>query len=102
MLVVIDFMLVVIAIIGKELQTLKGHDSHGRSRDMKVTDGELVHLAGLTNLKSLSLPKQITDAGLVHLKGLTSLEELDLSGTQVTDAGLAAMQQTLPNCEISN
>ena len=92
----------------------------------KVTDAGLVHIQGLTNLKTLILPKQITDAGLVHLKGLTNLEQLDLvdtkvtdaglvhlkgltnlqelhlSDTQVTVAGLAAMQQTLPTCEIMN
>jgi uncharacterized protein YjbI with pentapeptide repeats len=32
--------------------------------------------------------RQVTDAGLEHLKGLTSLQDLDLTGTQVTDAGL--------------
>ena len=36
--------------------------------DTQVTDVELVHLAGLTNLKSLILPKQITDAGLAELQ----------------------------------
>ena len=38
--------------------------------------------------------------GLVHLKRLTNLESHYLGDTQVTDAGLAAMQQTLSNCEI--
>ena len=38
----------------------------------------------------------------MHLKGLTNLRELYLDETKVTDAGLAAMQQTLPNCKISN
>ena len=31
---------------------------------------------------------QVTDAGLEHLKGLTNLRRLYLSGTKVTDAGL--------------
>jgi len=34
---------------------------------------------------------RITVAGLVHLKGITGLEVLDLSGTQVTDAGVAEL-----------
>jgi hypothetical protein len=32
---------------------------------------------------------EVTDAGLAHLSGLPALETLDLSGTQVADAGLA-------------
>ena len=42
----------------------------------------------------------VVDEGLVHLKRLTNLESHYLGDTQVTDAGLAAMQQTLSNCEI--
>ena len=56
--------------------------------DTQVTDAGLVHLAGLTNLRVLTLlGDQITDADLVHLKGLTKLEDLSLGGPQVTDAG---------------
>ena len=68
----------------------------------QITDAGLVHIQGLTNLEILILDNtQISDAGLVHLKGLTNLRHLVLEDTQVTDAGLAAMQQTLPTCEIS-
>ncbi len=42
----------------------------------------------------------VTDVGLVHLKGLRSLRSLDLSGTKVTDAGVADLQRALPNLEI--
>ena len=38
--------------------------------------------------------------GLVHLKGLTNLQELSLYYTKVTDAGVADLQKSLPNCEI--
>ena len=55
----------------------------------KVTDAILVHLKGLTDLKTLSLRlTNVTDAGLMHLKGLTSLTTLYLPGTKVGDAGL--------------
>ena len=42
----------------------------------------------------------ITDAGLVHLKGMANLKTLDLRRTQITDAGVAELKQTLPNCRI--
>jgi hypothetical protein len=49
----------------------------------------MVHLKGLTNLRSLELTEtRVSDAGMVHLKGLARLQGLDLSGTDVTDAGL--------------
>ena len=47
----------------------------------------------------------VVDAERVHLKGLTNLQELDLGGTnimfpQITDAGIAELQEALPNCKI--
>ena len=67
----------------------------------KVTNAELGHLKGLTNLQVLTLGNtQITDAGLERLKGLTKLETLYLGGTKVTDEGVKKLQQALPNCRI--
>jgi len=43
---------------------------------------------------------QIIAAGLEHLKGLTVLRTLDLVGTQVTDAGVQQLEQSLPNLRI--
>ena len=43
---------------------------------------------------------QITDAGLVHLKGLTNLRTLYLYGTQITDADIADLKKALPNCRV--
>ena len=78
----------------------------------QVTDADLVHLKGLTNLELLSVggtlltdaggSAQVTDAGLVHLKGLTNLTNLILPyHTQVTDAGVAELKKALPNCDIN-
>ena len=36
-----------------------------------------------------------------HLKGLTKLAKLTLDATLVTDAGVANLQNALPNCKIS-
>ena len=62
-----------------------------------------MHLKGLTNLRELYLGGErstITDAGIGHLMGLAKLTRLWLNGTQVTDAGVVALQQALPECEI--
>ena len=54
-----------------------------------ITDADLVHLKGLTELETLVLKDTaITDTGLKHLTGLTQLRFLDLSGTSITDDGL--------------
>ena len=90
-------------------ETLGGRVSQNEQGDVvgvslagtQVTDAGLVHLAGLTALKTLWLATgQITDAGLVHLAGLTALKTLTLYDTQVTDVGVAELQQALPNCSI--
>jgi len=49
----------------------------------------LEHLNGVTGLDFLELTgTQITDAGLEHLKGLTNLAALSLTDTQVSGSGL--------------
>ena len=68
----------------------------------KVTDADLVHLKGLTNLQSLRLgDTQVTDAGLVHLKGLTKLQTLHLRHTEITDAGLVHLKELTELRELS-
>ena len=63
-------------------------------------------MAGLSRvetLRSLGLhATQVTDLGLTYLKGLRFLEALDVSNTQVTPAGVAELQKTLPDCVIVN
>lgn len=55
----------------------------------KVTDAGLVHLSGLTNLRMLLLrDTNLTDDGLAHLTPLLDLETLLLDNTGVGDAGL--------------
>ena len=44
-----------------------------------VTDADLVHLQGLSQLQTLVLiDTKVTDAGLVHLQGLIQLQDLNL------------------------
>jgi hypothetical protein len=67
-----------------------------------VTDADLVHLAALPRLTSLSLSQtNVTDSGLMqHVASLRSLEALGLYDTRATDAGIDELQKALPNCMI--
>ena len=60
--------------------------------DTKITDGDLVHLRGLTGLQGLNLSRtKLTNTGLNYLAGLHGLTILNLYGTQITDDGLMAL-----------
>ena len=82
-----------------------------------ITDAGLAHVGKLSNLTTLDLSYcNFTDAGLEHLARLTSLTLLDLSdrdlpfdrdrpfpsavGRDITDAGLAHLQDLLPWCDV--
>jgi hypothetical protein len=68
----------------------------------KLTDKDIKHVGGLTNLRSLRLThNQITDAGVKQLVGLRELRTLDLSQTAVTDACLQHVAR-LPKLEELN
>jgi hypothetical protein len=69
----------------------------------QVTDAGLANLSGLKSLERLYLlgDSHVTDAGLTHLRTLTSLEYLFLHGTQVTDAGIANLKNSLPKLRAS-
>ncbi|HWA97405.1 MAG TPA: SUMF1/EgtB/PvdO family nonheme iron enzyme [Pirellulales bacterium] len=70
--------------------------------DVGVNDEWLEILSGLRTLDRLEIVPSagITDRGLLHLEQLTKLKTLDLAGTKVTAAGMAKLQQALPNCKI--
>ena len=51
-------------------------------------------------IRHLRLNSSVTDGGLVHIKGLTNLKELLLNSTQITDAGVGDLKQALLNCNI--
>ena len=66
----------------------------------QVTDADLGHLKGFTELQVLDLyDTMIGDAGLEHLKGLTKLRFLMLKQTNATQAGVKKLEKALPNCE---
>jgi hypothetical protein len=92
------------AISDEGLEQLEGLGRLGvlRLDETKITDRGLEHLKGLHCLEELGLiDVRITDSGLEHLRGLTCLRELDLIGTNVTPEGVAALQECLPECEIT-
>lgn len=66
----------------------------------EVRDADLVHVAALTELKSLNLSNTaITDAGLAQLLSLKKLKFLYLFGTKVTDSGAASIA-AFPRLEV--
>jgi eukaryotic-like serine/threonine-protein kinase len=55
----------------------------------------------MKGLQRLSLANSgMSDKGLEPLCGLTGLQELDLTGSKVTEAGVANLQKALPKCRI--
>ena len=76
-------------------------DGYLRLDGTQITDADLVHLRGLSNLQWLSLGgTRISDAGLVHLQELTRLRWVGLRYTRVTPAGIAQLKKKLPNCQV--
>ena len=67
-----------------------------------MTDAGLKELAALKGLQKLDLSlNAVTDAGLKELVALKGLQMLQVGGCPfVTGAGVAALQQELPDCKI--
>jgi hypothetical protein len=66
-----------------------------------IDDAGLEHLANLHRLEGLVIQQAgISDRGLEHLKGLANLRLLKLSDTQVTRAGAQALSESLRDCAI--
>jgi hypothetical protein len=66
----------------------------------RLTDKVLDHLHHMTRLRELIVSgSDITDAGLAKVAGLKNLEVLDLTDTQVTDAGLKCLK-SLPRLRL--
>ena len=64
--------------------------------DTYVTDQTMAALAGMKNLRRLTLlGTLVTDEGIKYLQDLTQLEVLDLYGVKITDKGLQAMPRSL-------
>ncbi len=67
----------------------------------QVSDDGVKHLSGLTNLRVLwFVNTQISDHGVKHLSKLTKLDQLRLDGTRVTYEGVHTLKQKLPDCTI--
>jgi DNA-binding response OmpR family regulator len=67
-----------------------------------ITDDGLAQLKTLTQLETLILwDTEIGDPGLQHLGVLQQLKELILWNTRVTREGADALQQLLPDCDVS-
>ena len=66
-----------------------------------ITNDELQLLAELRHIKTVNLAgTSVTDVGLTNLKSLSSLKEIDLGAMQFDDTTVAAVQRSLPDCNI--
>ena len=62
---------------------------------------DLMHLGQVESLRELSFHhNQMTDAGLKHLANLPRLQKLEFHQTRVTEEGVSALREALPNCQI--
>jgi len=72
------------------------------SRNSTVTDAAIANLKPLVNLTELHLPAlPLTDACIPALIELQGLTHLDISGTGITEKGLAAIQLALAKCAVT-
>jgi hypothetical protein len=67
-----------------------------------ITNDGVAHLAKIPGVQTIyvSGAQGITDAGLQHFKGRQQIRRVSFYNSQVTDAGVAALKQLLPNCDV--
>ena len=67
-----------------------------------TTDGGLTELGKLKSLKKLTLRgcEDVSDTGLVELESLQNLLWLDVTGTNVTQAGIERLYSKIPDCHV--
>ena len=67
-----------------------------------ITDSGLVGFARLTQIESLHfwMSTELTDAGVLHLKGMSGLRSLQIQG-RFSDAAISDLKRALPNCKIN-
>src|SRR5262249_15766559 len=64
-----------------------------------IDDSWLPEIAKLTQLQNLLLSdSQVTDAGLAALQTASALQVLDLRSTKVTQGGVDKLRRSIPNC----
>ena len=63
----------------------------------------LQHLKSYPNLREVSFVIQhnVDDSMIQQLRSCTQLKSITFDGTSVTDDGIRALQEQLPNCQIS-
>ena len=71
---------------------LRVHDKHALSHTKVLRADDLTHLRVNGDAA--------VEGSLRHLRNLTNLQELNLINTAVTDAGVARLQLTLPQCRM--
>jgi hypothetical protein len=64
-------------------------------------DGRVLDLKGLPHLQEIDLSgSEVTDRGLAHLVNFKMLRRVDVRDTKVTADGIAELKKHLPECEI--
>ena len=73
----------------------------GDTSHIKLTDDGLRHIRFLKRATGIYLDEvPVTDAGLARLHGLRNLSHIRLLNTRATPDGVAALQKSLPGCEV--
>lgn len=67
----------------------------------KITDAGMVHVAALQQLRYLYLVGiSLSDAGIAQLKNMPDLQCIEIRGTKVTEEGVKALCEALPDCYV--